>query len=59
MTSFTSYMALLGDTLIENGYRILPIIPGKKAPGRFEPRRVCRRLFGLSHAAMVRSSAWA
>jgi Bifunctional DNA primase/polymerase, N-terminal/Primase C terminal 2 (PriCT-2)/Protein of unknown function (DUF3987) len=35
MTSFTSYMALLGDTLIENGYRILPIIPGKKAPGRY------------------------
>jgi hypothetical protein len=25
----------------------------------FEPRRVCRRLFGLSHAAMARSSAWA
>jgi hypothetical protein len=24
-----------------------------------EPRRVCRRLFGLSHAAMARSSAWA
>ncbi len=26
---------------------------------RTEPRRVCRRLFGLSHAAMARSSAWA
>ena len=24
-----------------------------------EPRRVCRRLFGLSHAAMTRSLAWA
>jgi hypothetical protein len=24
-----------------------------------EPRRVCRRLFGLSHAAMAHSSAWA
>src|SRR4051812_5172787 len=26
---------------------------------RVEPPRVCRRLFGLSHAAMARSSAWA
>src|SRR3954466_1971453 len=26
---------------------------------RIEPPRVCRRLFGLSHAAMARSSAWA
>ena len=25
----------------------------------FEPRRVCRRLFGLSHAAMTCSLAWA
>ena len=27
--------------------------------GDSEPRRVCRRLFGLSHATMACSSAWA
>lgn len=26
-------------------------------PGRIEPRRVCRRPFGLSHAALATSSA--
>jgi hypothetical protein len=30
-----------------------------EAEEMIEPRRVCRRLFGLSHAAMACSSAWA
>jgi hypothetical protein len=32
---------------------------GLSALSRLEPPRVCRRLFGLGHAAMARSSAWA
>ena len=31
----TNYMARLGGRLIENGYPILPIMPGTKKPGRF------------------------
>ena len=31
----SSYMARLGGRLIENGYPILPIMPGTKKPGRF------------------------
>ena len=33
MTEFPSFMASLGETLIANGYSILPIIPGMKVPG--------------------------
>jgi hypothetical protein len=35
------------------------LIPRSRRLSGSEPRRVCRRLFGLSHAAMTCSLAWA
>jgi hypothetical protein len=31
-----SYMARLGARLIDNGYPVLPIMPGTKKPGQFK-----------------------
>ena len=36
MSELPSFMAQHGERLIDNGYRILPIMPGKKFPGRFQ-----------------------
>lgn len=38
MTEFPSFMASLGETLISNGYSIIPIIPGMKIPGAYSSR---------------------
>jgi len=36
LTNSTSFMALHGATLVDNGYRIVPIKPSDKAPGRYD-----------------------
>lgn len=35
MDEKTSFMAQFGATLADNGYRVIPILPGQKAPGRY------------------------
>lgn len=35
MVDLPSFMSVLGETLVDNGYSILPIIPGTKIPGRY------------------------
>jgi DNA-binding response OmpR family regulator len=48
--------------LTANGYQVTGIactVAKAVALGRNEPRRVCRRLFCLSHTTMACSSAWA
>ena len=37
-----SYMARLGARLVDNGYPVLPIMPGTKKPGLFKRRRLAR-----------------
>lgn len=36
MADLKSFMALHGATLVDNGYRIVPIKPADKAPGRYD-----------------------
>jgi hypothetical protein len=50
--SLTAPMMLLGTQPVWLWLLIPALFVG-------EPRRVCRRLFGLSYAAMARSLAWA
>ena len=38
---------------------VLPLKDEEIEVGRFEPPRVCRRLFCLSHATIASSSIWA
>lgn len=35
MTELTSYMDAFGDTLVANGYSVIPVIPAMKVPGRY------------------------
>ena len=35
MTGASSFMAALGARLVDNGYAVIPIMPGTKKPGRF------------------------
>lgn len=35
MTGARSFMARFGATLVDNGYAVIPIMPGTKKPGRF------------------------
>ena len=54
--------ARLGAALIERDLlneKIVILEANRPLARRSEPRRVCRRLFCLSHAATAHSSAWA